>query len=256
VLMLAALFILGSIALVGWSIYRLFAMWILDKVIDGVEFVVILSLMSALLAGALVVGGPVGLGLLVLLALVSLMITAMPAVRQAVGARQLKAQDIAKYYEALERQPDVPYPHRKLGEIYQAREDWERAIEHYQAYLELHKVSGDVQYQLEKCLEARRRRDMGLRRCPVCGADSRSDATRCEECGFYLKGGQEIIDTLTTPDMMRLWKWLIVAFLVPALVIAIFARVIPPIVSLVMLMCSVVATLIFVYGRMRGSGRT
>jgi hypothetical protein len=164
------------------------------------------------------------------------------------------AGDIAKYHEALKRQPDVPYPHRKLGEIYEQREDWERAIEHYQAYVEMHKDSAAVQRRLERALAARRRRDMGLVRCPVCGGDNQGDARRCEECGFYLRGGLEIMEVLTSPEAMRWWKWLILIFLVPGLVIGLLANVLPVGLSILMLTCSVVATIFFVYGRMRNQG--
>lgn len=247
-----AFLILGSVLVVVWAIYRLFAMWVLDKVISGGEFAVILALMLALLGGAVTMGGIIAVGMLLLLFVVALLITVMPALNQKVGARRLLAQDIAHYYAALQRQPDVPYPHRKLGEIYEEREDWERAIEHYQAYIEIHPGSAaDVQRSLERCLAAKRRRDMGMRRCPVCGADNPSDLARCQECGVYVKGTQEIVDTLTTPEMMRLWKWLIVVFLVPGLIIGLFPNTVPPVLSLLLLVCSVIATLIFISGRMR-----
>jgi len=247
-----AFLILGSVLVVVWAIYRLFGMWVQDKVISGGEFAVILALMLGLLGGGITVGGVAALGMLLLLFVVALLITVMPAINQKVGARRLLARDIAQYYAALERQPDVPYPHRKLGEIYEQREDFDRAIEHYQAYVEVHRGSAaDVQRSLERCLAAKRRRDMGMRRCPVCGADNPSELARCQECGVYVKGTQEILDTITTPEMMRLWKWLIVVFLVPGLIIGLFPDAIPPVISLLLLMCSVIATLIFISGRMR-----
>ena len=247
-----AFLILGSVLVVVWAVYRLFGMWVQDKVISGGEFAAILALMLGLLGGGVTVGGVAALGMLLLLFVVALLITVMPVINQKVGARRLLARDIAQYYAALERQPDVPYPHRKLGEIYEQREDFDRAIEHYQAYVEVHRGSAaDVQRSLERCLAAKRRRDMGMRRCPVCGADNPSELARCQECGVYVKGTQEILDTITTPEMMRLWKWLIVVFLVPGLIIGLFPDAIPPVISLLLLMCSVIATLIFISGRMR-----
>jgi len=247
-----AFLILGAVLVVVWAIYRLFGMWVQDKVISGGEFAAILALMLGLLGGGVTVGGVAALGMLLLLFVVALLITVMPIIHQKAGARRLLARDIAGHYAALERQPDVPYPHRKLGEIYEQREDWDRAIEHYQAYVEIHPGSAaDVQRSLERCLAAKRRRDMGIRRCPVCGADNPNELARCQECGVYVKGTQEIVDTLTTPEMMRLWKWLIVVFLVPGLIIGLFPATIPPVISLLLLMCSVIATLIFISGRMR-----
>lgn len=95
---------------------------------------------------------------------------------------------------------------------------------------------------------------MGLRRCPVCGAESPRGSTRCVECGFYLKGSAEIMATLVTPDMMRVWKWLIAVFLVPGLIIGLMADIIPPVVSVAMLSVSVIATFIFLYGRLSREG--
>ncbi len=247
VAMLAA----GSL-ICGFAVWQLFGLWVQDRIISSLEFVIILCLFLALMGVAISAAGVVGFFLLGLLGLVGLMIPLIPIAMQRQGLKRMLAKDIAKYYAALERQPDVPYPHRKLGEIYEQREDWDRAIEHYQAYVEIHPGSAaDVQRSLERCLAAKRRRDMGIRRCPVCGADNPNELARCQECGVYVKGTQEILDTLTTPEMMRLWKWLIVVFLVPGLIIGLFPATIPPVISLLLLMCSVIATLIFISGRMR-----
>lgn len=238
--------IVAVLLLCGGAFYRLLSLWLVDRVLTGLEFFVLAAVFVSLI-GLSFAGG---LGFLVLLALGTLLITFMPALAQRIGRKQLELQDIARYQEALKRQPDVPYPHRKLGEIYEARADWDRAIEHYQAYLELHEHALDIKRRLERCLERRRRRDLGLRRCPVCGTDAPPEAARCEECGFYLQGPREIIDVLTTPDMMRLWRWLIVVFLVPGVLFSLFGRWIPMWIGMVLLGCSIVATIIFVYGRM------
>ncbi len=134
------------------------------------------------------------------------------------------------------------------------REDWERAIEHYQAYIEGHERAAGAKRSLERCLDRKRMRDMGLRRCPVCGAENPRSNTRCTECGFYLKGLAEIMDVLTTPDLMRVWKWLILVFLVPGLAVGLMASIIPPGVSVAMLAISVIATFFFLYGRFRHEG--
>ncbi len=250
---IAAVSLLAVLLLCGWAVFRLVGMWIGDRLISGGEFALIVSVFLVLMVLALSVGGWMALLLLFLLALVALLTPLMPAMSQSVRSRQMVRTDIARYQEALKRQPDVPYPHRKLGEIYEAQEQWDLAIEHYQAYLEQHEISAEVQRRLERCLVRKRRRDMGLRTCPVCGAENPADAVRCE-CGFYLRGGREILDVLTTPDMMRWWKWLIVIFLVPALLIGFVANMMPPTVSIIMLACSVTATLFFIHGRLRSHG--
>lgn len=256
---MGAAFILGPLLaavglICGFAVWQLFGMWVQDRLISGLEFFIIVGVFLALMGMALAAGGAISFLLVLMLAVLGAMIPLLPVVAQRVGRRQLELQDIAKYQEALKRQPDVPYPHRKLGEIYEAHGDWDRAIEHYQAYLELHDRAPDIQHRLEYVLEQRRRRDLGLRRCPVCGADARPETVRCAECGFYLQGPREIFDVLTTPDMMRLWRWLIVVFLVPGVVLGLIGEWVPVWIGLLLLGCSIIATIIFIYGRMTEAG--
>lgn len=246
--------IVGVLLLCGWSVYRVFTMWIVDRILSGLEFTIIVMVVLVLIATAFAMQGLAAVGPLILLALLVGMIPLIPRLSEKARGYRLVREDIRRYEEALKRQPDVPYPHLKLAEIYQQREDWDRAIEHYQAYIERHEISADAQRQLKRCLARRRMHEMGLRRCPVCAAENQGGATRCVECGFYLKGGAEIIAVLVTPGMMAVWKWLIVVFLVPGLVIGLMAEVIPPEVSVAMLSVSVIATFFFLYGRMSREG--
>lgn len=119
--------IVALLLLCGGAFYRLFALWLVDRVITTLEFIVLTGVFLSLIALSFVAG----LGFLLLLAAGTLVVSFMPMWAQRIGGKQLELQDIAKYHEALKRQPDVPYPHRKLGEIYEARHDWDRAIEHY-----------------------------------------------------------------------------------------------------------------------------
>jgi tetratricopeptide (TPR) repeat protein len=206
------------------------------------------------MGGAIAVGGPLSLALLLLVAALALLITLMPQIAGRVRGYQMLRGDIQRLEEDLRRQPDVPFPHLKLGEIYYEQEDWDRAIEHYQAYIEAQELSGDAKRRLERCVERKRIRDLGLRRCPVCGAENKRTNARCVECGFYLKGMVEVLDTLVTPEMMVIWKWLAIVFLLPAVAVGVFAQVIPPTLTMAMLACSIIATVIFLYGRMRAEG--
>jgi len=237
--------------MMGWAVWRIFGLCVEDKVISFPEMIVIIVVMFGLMAMAMGLKSVVGLGALILLFLLLLFIPFIPRVSQAVRIRQMIRDDIAGYEAALERNPEVPYPHRRLGDIYLEHEDFDRAIEHYQAYVESVEAKPDVRYRLQRALKTRRRKEMGLRTCPSCGTENLGRATRCESCGVYLKGTREIVDALTTPEMMRRWKWLIVAFFVPGVLIGLFASVIPPVISLILLACSVIATAIFLYGLAR-----
>lgn len=246
--------IVGVLLLCGWSVYRIFNMWIVDRILSGGEFALIVVVVLVLIAMSFAMGGLAAVGPLILLATLVAAIPLLPKLSERVRGYQMVRDDIRRYNDALKRQPDVPFGHLKLGEIYQQREDWDRAIEHYQAYVEAHEQSAEAKRRLERCLERKRIRDMGLRRCPICGAENDRGNTRCAECGFYLKGSAEIMATLVTPAMMVIWKWLIVVFLVPGLIVGFMADIIPPVVSIAMLSISVIATFIFLYGRMAREG--
>ena len=244
----------GVVLIVGGAILRLFGLYITDKVLSGMEFAAILSVILLLMGGAIAVGGPLSLALLLLVAALALLITLMPQIAGRVRGYQMLRGDIQRLEEDLRRQPDVPLPHLKHGEIYYEQEDWDRANEHNQAYIATQEQSGDAKRRLERCVERKRIRDLGLRRCPVCGAENKRTNARCVECGFYLKGMVEVLDTLVTPEMMVIWKWLAIVFLLPAVAVGVFAQVITPTLPMAMLACSIIATVIFLYGRKRAEG--
>jgi hypothetical protein len=246
--------IVAVLLLCGWAVHRVFTMWVVDRILSGLEFTIILLLMFVLIGMAFAMEGLAAVGPMILLAVVVGFIPLLPKLANTARGYQLVREDIRRYQEALKRRPDVPFPHMKLADIYRQQEDWDRAIEHYQAYIEAHDQSAEAKRHLKRCLERRRIRDMGLRRCPVCGAGNPRGYARCEECGFYLKGSAEIMATLITPGLMRVWKWLIVVFLVPGLAVGLMANIIPPVVSVAMLSISVIATFIFLYGRVRREG--
>ena len=90
---------------------------------------------------------------------------------------------------------------------------------------------------------------MGLRICPTCGTENLGDAVRCERCGFYLKGPQEIVDVLTTPEMMRIWRWLIVIFVVPGVAFSIVASL-PAAIGVTLMFLAVCLAGIYLYGKL------
>lgn len=246
-----ALILTSLLLMLGWSVFRVFGMCVEDRLISFAEFVVIMVVIFGLMAGALMLRSAVGLGALILLLLLLVFIPFIPRVADAIKGRQMLRDDIACHYATIKRDPNAAYPHRKLGDIYAEHEDWERAIEHYSAYVNMVEAKPDIRQKLQRALAARRRRDMGLRLCPACGTENPRDFVRCQSCGFYLKGPREFVDVLTTPEMMVRWKWLILVFFVPGLLVGALGEVIPPVVSLTLLGASVIATIVFLLGRAR-----
>ncbi len=245
-----AFVLVGGLLLIGAMAFRVIDMYLM-RMISGVELLILLAVYVGIMAGALSGGG------LAMIALALMWVTglALPLIQHLTQQHKMSRMmqdDIRKYEEGLKRQPDVPFPHRKLGDIYYEREQWDLAANHYQAYLEVHEINAYCHQRLERSLLLKRRQEMGLITCPVCGAENQPDAVRCEKCGFYIKGTREILDVLTTPDMMRLWRWLILAFVVPGLMLGLTGA---PTWLTGSLMClSVVATVLFLYGRI-GRGK-
>ncbi len=116
--------IVGVLLLCGWSVYRVFTMWIVDRMLSGLEFTIILMLVISLIGITFAMEGLAAVGPLILLALLIGFIPLLPKLSEKIRGYQLLRDDIRRYEAALERQPDVPYPHLKLAEIYEEREDW------------------------------------------------------------------------------------------------------------------------------------
>ncbi len=250
---LAPLFALVAL-LSAWAAWRLVSMCLFDRLISLSELAAVLAVFVALMAGAIATGGWVAALLLVTYGLLALAVLIIPAASEAVIRRRMMREDILRCQAWIREQPDVAQPHRKLAEIYEAQEDWDRAIAHYEEYLALHEINAEVALRLERCLDLKRRRDLGLQRCPMCGADNPPELSRCARCGRYLKARRELMDALTTPPMLRIWRW-VMALLMVGGVTGITLAPTEPVVGLLLLALAGAVMLIFVYGRMHGPGR-
>jgi len=124
--------LVGGLLLCGWLVWHLFSMYMMRE-INGFELCLMVGVFAGLLTSAIAAASA---GSIALFALVFILGASFPAM-QVLGRRRrlskLERQDIAAYLAALRQQPDVPFPHRRLGEIYQAGENWDKAVEHYQA---------------------------------------------------------------------------------------------------------------------------
>ena len=242
----------GGMMLVGWLAWRLIGMFMMRE-IDGLELIILLAVLVGLMFGALT-GGGLSIVALVLMWMVGM---AYPLINRFALQRRMNAMlrdDIRAYEEALKRQPDVPFPHRRLGDIYFDREEWDKAAEHYRKYLEIHEINAHCSNRLERALLYKRREELGLRTCPVCGAENPGEAARCEACGFYLKGVHEFMDVFATPRMMRGWRWTILGLLVIAVVLRMIGGAVEWLSVLAMILCAC-AAVFYIYARMTGRER-
>ena len=246
---IAGTLFLAGLLLCGWVIFRFLGLYMMRE-ISGLEFFVMLALYLGLMLGAIGACAASGnIGPLFLLCLVGAAFLAVPGI---VGRRRLRkreTQDIAAYLAALDEQPDVPYPHKRLGEIYQAQGNYDKAVEHYQAYLAIHELSADVSRKLKKALVSKRRKDLGLVRCPSCGTDNQPGETRCSNCGFYLRGMAEIAETLTRKEASRILLW-VVLITIPLGTILTFLESVHPVFATIFLFFGACAAFFYWYARL------
>jgi len=247
---LLPLFALAGV-LAGMATWRLVGMWVVDRLLSGWELSAILIVFGTVFAGAVGSPGVARITLLVVHALMSLAVLVMPAASQRARRRRMERKDIERYEAMLRRQPDVAFPHRKLGEIYQARGDWERAIEQYEAYLALHDTSAEIAQKLEHCLEVKRRIDLGLQRCPWCGVESPREESFCPRCGRYLGPRLNVTHLLGEPLTQTVMLGIMLLLLVAGTWRLILAPA-TPVVGMVMLGLAGVLMIALVYGRLRG----
>jgi hypothetical protein len=242
--------LVGGLLLCAWVVWNLVGMYLMRE-ISGAELALMVAVFLGLLASVMAVGGEGygSVGLLVVLWLLGLSFPALQARSKRGRLRRMTRRDIATYLEALKRQPDVPFPHRRLGEIYQAQENWDKAVDHYQAYLEMHEHSGEVARKLERCLEHKRRQDLGLTRCPKCGAENPRGESCCDQCGFYLRGMAEIVDTFATPTVLRILVWVII-IAIPVGTVLSFLQTVDPAFAIIFLFFGAVAAFIYWYARL------
>jgi len=250
---IAGTLLLAGLLLCGWVVFRFFGLYMMRE-ISGLELFVMLALYLGLTLGAIGASStspsPISaIGPLFLLCLVGAAFLAVPGIVGRRRLRKLETQDIAAYLAALEKQPDVPYPHRRLGEIYQAHGDYDKAVEHYQAYLAIHAESGDVASKLKKALVAKRRKDLGLVRCPQCGTDNAPGATRCTNCGFYLRGMAEIAETFTRKEVSRILLW-VVLIAIPLGTVLSFLEWVHPVFATIFLFFGACAAFFYWYARL------
>ncbi len=128
-------------------------------------------------------GGPGILLLLVLVGGAALLLRALARAADRRIAKGLVEEEIAKYKEALEIDPDNAAAHSLLGDTYRQLGRIESAVEEYEAALGLDPSLRGERYWLERLrseLELRGQKEL---LCPRCRTPRPEGAGSCLECG-------------------------------------------------------------------------
>ena len=96
---------------------------------------------------------------------------------------RLDEEEIAKYQQALELEPDNPYAHSLLADTYRRMGRIELAVTEYEVALRLNPSLREERYWLERLRKELDRRWGKEMSCPRCGEPRPSRASACPECG-------------------------------------------------------------------------
>jgi len=128
-------------------------------------------------------GGPGMLVLLVVVAGTACLFHALARAGDRRIAKGLVDEEIARYKEALEIDPDNTAAHSLLGDTYRRLGQLERAIEAYEAALRLEPSLRAERYWLERLKSELERREEKELLCPRCRTPRPEGAGSCPECG-------------------------------------------------------------------------
>lgn len=183
--------LVGALLLVGACVWGLLGLLIMRE-ISGLEFV----LYSGIFLSLVVMGGlgkpPFGAAALLIAAILAI---AFPLARywgNAAALAMMDRQDIARYKLTVEKRPELPYPYRKLAEIYYRQGHYGAAAEWYQKYVTLTN-DPEVKFRIRRCQEMMEKATERVKLCTECRHENPGDARYCVNCGAILPGVWEII---------------------------------------------------------------
>jgi tetratricopeptide (TPR) repeat protein len=193
--------IMGGLLLLGACIWGLLGL-LLMKEISGLEFL----LYTGALLGLVVFGilGATGLGPIGLLPAVLLAI-AFPLSRRWANQRglaRLEQEDIDKYRHTIAKRPEIPYPYRRLAEIYFKRGNYDVAADWYRKYLEV-ADDPEVQHRYRRVLQLMEQAKEKQQPCTECRFINTGDARYCANCGAMMPGPWEIIEAFRGKKGLR-----------------------------------------------------
>ena len=204
-LLMALLLLTASLA-VGFGWLRMMGMY-LEREITGEELAVWSIVYMAAFGTTLAAWGTPACPLLALMTLaLALVYPVGTYLAEKRGLQRMRQEDIVASFQALKERPDVPYPYRKLGDIFYASGDFGLAAKYYQAYLGKTKEA-KLTARLRECERQQRLQATKARICLQCEAENPHGATHCMECGEPFPGLWEILEQFRSHRGMSVLLW-------------------------------------------------
>lgn len=163
------------------------------------------------------------------------------------GLQRMRQEDILGCFQALKDRPNIPYPYRKLGDIFYASQDFALAAKYYTAYLKITKEA-KIKARLQQCERKQRIAETKARICPQCGAENPRNTSHCIECGELQPGLWELLEQFRGRQIARLLLWAVGISMVLALVLA-FVGILHPIITIALYAIAIMGLTIYLYVR-------
>jgi len=199
--------VVGAIALAaGIAVVRMFAMY-LDREISGGELLIWLFVYLAAFSMAFAAWGtPLFIPIVLLCLALAVAYPLGTYIVEIHGRWRLRNEDIIRYLQAAEENPNNPYPLKRLGDIFFDSQDYEIAVKYYKQYLARFK-DPRIARRLERAQEYMRQSPAETIICPSCNAPNPKGVSHCIECGELLPGIQEFLEPFRGRKGISILLW-------------------------------------------------
>lgn len=184
----------GALLLAGAAVWGLIGLYVMGE-ITLLELIAYSSIFAGLVGVGIVnYGQPLMWGAAGAATVLGL---GFPVARKWANDRALhrmEEEDIEKYYLRTQERPDIPYPYKRLAEIYYRRRNYDVAIEWYSEYLKRAPDEGrEIRHRIERCVDLMERWRQRPKICTECSHENPGDARHCVNCGAMLPGAWEVL---------------------------------------------------------------
>lgn len=202
--------------ILAWPIYRVVSLWLDQAIGTGEASLALFALLSFLGGIMRTWGQPLNVLLWLLLLATAAVISVGHRARRRIKLDEFFRADVAAAQRALAKDPDNAAAHMRLGTLYEQREDFDAAIEHYEQVTRTVPRDSEARLLLANVIEKRRRATTGHLICWRCGRENATDAAHCQACGVLISDRNRVLRWLALPKTSRAIAALAIASLISA----------------------------------------
>lgn len=239
----------GALLLAGAAVWGLLGL-LLTKEITAPEFAFYCGAFLGLTVVAVTNwGGPLSLGAVGAAALLAIGFPVARRISNQLALDRIDAQDIARYEHSVRKRPEIPYPYRRLAELYAKRGNYAAAVEWYERYVaRAPQDESEVHHRRKRCLEMMQQADAHPRICAECRRVSPREARHCVHCGAMLPGWWEVIEAFRGRAGRGYLLTVAAACLVVGVILGMIAAL-PRVLSVLLLWVAAAAFVYYLYKR-------